>query len=113
MALLVIASGPNRLLARRMRGYADAQARHIFRDLIDTPADVSISAREVHVRFHRHAHPSIIIASGILDSSVKVPWWGHHTLRMSAHNRPKIAQVLGEFRRVEIQVSILPSAEVK
>ena len=34
MALLVIASGLYRMLARRMRGYADAQARHLFRDLI-------------------------------------------------------------------------------
>jgi hypothetical protein len=84
MVLLVIASGLYRLLARRMRGYADAQARHIFRDLIDTPADVSISNREVHVRFHRRAHLPIIIASGVLDSPVKVPWWHNHTLRMSA-----------------------------
>jgi hypothetical protein len=84
MALLVIASGLYRLLARRMRGYAEAQARHIFRDLIDTPADVSVSEREVHVRFHRRAHLPIIIASGMLDSPVKVPWWHNHTLRMSA-----------------------------
>jgi hypothetical protein len=84
MALLVIASGLYRLLARRMRGYADAQARHIFRDLIDAPAELSISEREVHVRFHRRAHLPIIIASGILDSSVTVPWWHNHTLRMSA-----------------------------
>ena len=41
MALLVIASALYRLLARRMRGYAEAQARNIFRDLIDTPADTS------------------------------------------------------------------------
>lgn len=84
MALLVIASGLYRLLARGMRGYADAQARHIFRDLIDTPADVTVSEREVHVRFHRRAHLPIIIASGILSSSLKVPWWHNHTLRMSA-----------------------------
>jgi len=84
MALLVIASGLYRLLARRMRGYADAQARHLFRDLIDTPADVSISTDEVHVRFHRRAHLPIIIASGILDSPVTVPWWHNHTLRISA-----------------------------
>jgi len=84
MALLVIASGLYRLLARRMRGYADAQARHIFRDLIDTPADVTIFEREVHVRFHRRAHLPIIIASGVLDSPVKVPWWDNQTLRMSA-----------------------------
>jgi hypothetical protein len=84
MALLVIASGLYRLLARRMRGYADAQARHIFRDLIDTPADVEVSQHEVHVHFHRRAHLPIIIASGVLDSSVRVPWWHNHTLRMSA-----------------------------
>lgn len=84
MALLVIASGIYRLLAQRMRGYADAQARHIFRDLIDTPADVNISERDVQVRFHRRAHLPIIIASGILNAPVNVPWWGNYTLRMSA-----------------------------
>jgi hypothetical protein len=35
MMILVIASGLYRLIAERMRGYADAQARQIFRDLID------------------------------------------------------------------------------
>jgi len=84
MALLVIASGLYRLLARRMRGYAEAQARHIFRDLIDTPADVTVSEREVHVHFHRRAHLPIIIASGLLHAPVKVPWWHNHTLHMSA-----------------------------
>jgi hypothetical protein len=84
MALLVIASGLYRLLAQRMHGYAEAQARHIFRDLIDTPADVSISERDVHVRFHRRAHLPIIIASGILNAPVKVPWWDNYTLSMSA-----------------------------
>jgi len=84
MALMVVASGLYRLLARRMRGYADAQARNIFRDLIDTPADVEISQREVHVRCHRRAHSPIIIASKLLDNPVKVPWWHNHSLRMSA-----------------------------
>jgi hypothetical protein len=84
MALLVIASGLYRLLARRMRGYADAQARHLFRDLIDTPADVTITERVVQVRFHRRAHLPIIIASGLLDKPVTVPWWHNYTLRMSA-----------------------------
>ena len=40
MALLAIASGLYHLLARRMHGYGDAQERHLFRDLIDMPADV-------------------------------------------------------------------------
>jgi len=84
MALLVIASGLYRLLAQRMRGYGDAQARHIFRDLIDTPADVTVSAHEVLVRFHRRAHLPIILASGLLDAPVKVSWWNGFSLRMTA-----------------------------
>jgi hypothetical protein len=83
MALLVIASGLYRLLARRMRGYADAQARSIFRDLIDTPADVSVSANQVRVHFHRRTHLPIIMASGLLNTEVTVPWWYNYTLQMT------------------------------
>ena len=60
------------------------QARNIFRDLIDTPADVEISEAEAHVHFHRRTLLPIIIASKLLDAPVKVPWWHNHTLRMSA-----------------------------
>jgi len=56
MTLLVLASCLYRLMARRMRGYDDAQARQIFRDLIDMPADVPITDKEIRVRFHRRAH---------------------------------------------------------
>ncbi|MEW6074602.1 MAG: hypothetical protein AB1726_18670 [Planctomycetota bacterium] len=84
MALLVIASGLYRLLARRMRGYADAQARQVFRDLIDMPAHVAISPREILVHFDRRAHLPIIRASGLLDVPVKVPWWNQRPLRLMA-----------------------------
>src|SRR6516164_2913172 len=76
MALLVLASGLYRLMARRMRGYDDAQARQIFRDLIDMPADVAITENEIRVRFHRRAHLPIVLASGLFDKPVKVPWPG-------------------------------------
>ena len=84
MSLLVIASGLYRLLADRMRGYADAQARHIFRDLIDTPADVSLTDTEVQVHFHRRAHLPIVLASGLLNTPIAIPWWNGYSLRMSA-----------------------------
>ncbi len=84
MALLVIASGLYRQLAHRMRGYADAQAGHLFRDLINMPATVTVGASEVTVRFHRRAHLPIIIDSGMLDAPVTVPWWNGATLRMLA-----------------------------
>jgi hypothetical protein len=84
MALLVIASGLYRLLARTMRGYADAQARQIFRDLIDMPATVEITQTGVVVEFHRRAHLPIVIASGLLNKPVNVPWWNGVPLRLIA-----------------------------
>jgi len=81
LALLVIASGLYRLFAQRMRGYADAQARHIFRDLVDTPADVAIAADEVIVKLPRRAHLPILLASHLLETPVNVPWWDHRPLR--------------------------------
>jgi hypothetical protein len=83
MTLLVIASGLYRLLARRMRGYREAQARHIFRDLVDMPATIEITARHVTVAFHRRAHLPILLASGLFEQPVRVPWWGNRTLRLT------------------------------
>jgi transposase len=85
MALLVIASGLYRLLARRMRGYSDAQARQIFRDLVDMPADVTITPKEVQVSFHRRAHLPIILASGLINRTVAVPWWNGLALRLTTY----------------------------
>ena len=82
MALLVLASCLYRLMAKRMRGYDDAQARQIFRDLIDMPADIAITDQEVRVRFHRRAHLPIVLASGLIDKPVAVPWWNDLPLRL-------------------------------
>ena len=82
MALLVLASGLYRIMARRMRGYDDAQARQIFRDLIDMPANVAITENEIRVRFHRRAHLPIVLASGLIDKPVAVPWWNGRRLRL-------------------------------
>jgi hypothetical protein len=83
MTLLVVASGLYRLLARRMRGYADAQARQLFRDIVDLPADVTITDREVAVRFHRRAHLPIMRASGLLEVPVPIPWWDGRQLHLT------------------------------
>lgn len=85
MALLVVASGLYRLLAGRMRGYADAQARQIFRDLINLPATITVSPNQVEVSFHRRSHLPIILASGLLDKPVQVPWWNGHSLHLTTH----------------------------
>jgi transposase len=83
MALLVIASGLYRLTGRRMRGYDDAQARQIFRDLVDMPANVIVSDTEVTVRFHRRSHLPIVLASGLFDKPIPVPWWNNRPLLLA------------------------------
>lgn len=88
MTLLVIASGLYRLLAERMRGYADAQARQIFRDLIDMPADVIVTEKEIAVSFHRRTHLPIILASGLMEQRTAVPWWEGRSLRLTTYNGP-------------------------
>ena len=88
MALLVLASGLYRLVAQRMRGYGDAQARQIFRDLIDMPADVEVSGKEVTVSFHRRAHLPIILASNLVEKPVAVPWWNGLPLRLTTYSGP-------------------------
>ena len=82
MALLVLASGLYRMMAHRMRGYDDAQARQIFRDLVDMPADVIVTDTEVRLRFHRRAHLAIVLASSLFDKPVPVPWWDGRPLRL-------------------------------
>ena len=89
MALLVMASGLYRLLAHRMRGYTDSHARQIFRDLIDMPADVKITDTEVQVSFHRRAHLPIILASGLMEQPINVPWWNGLSLRLTTYHGPE------------------------
>src|ERR1700730_18658945 len=81
MALLVLAIGLYRIMAGRVRGYDDARARLIFRDLIDMTADVAITEREVTVRFHRRAHLPIVLASALFKKRVPFPWWNGLPLR--------------------------------
>jgi hypothetical protein len=89
MALLAIASGLYRSVAHKMRGYADAQARQIFRDLIDMPADVTMGGKEITVSFHRRAHLPILLASGLLNQALSVPWWNGFALRLEARHNDK------------------------
>jgi hypothetical protein len=84
MALLVMASGLYRRLARRMRGYRDAQARQLFRDIVDSPATITITEGEVLVKFHRRAHLPIILASDLINQSISVPWWNDYSLHLTA-----------------------------
>jgi hypothetical protein len=46
------------------------------------PADIAIRSAEVIVRFHRRAHLPIVLASGLFDKPISVPWWNGLHLRL-------------------------------
>ena len=52
------------------------------RHVVDMPADVAITKTEITVRFHRRAHLPIVLASGLIDKPVAVPWWNGRALRL-------------------------------
>ena len=46
------------------------------------PANVAITEDEVRVRFHRRTHLPIVLASGLFNTPVAVPWWNGRPLRL-------------------------------
>ena len=65
-----------------MRGYADAQARQIFRDLIDMPADVTVTARR-STSASTAARTCRSSSTPGFSARSQVPWWNGATLRFS------------------------------
>jgi len=84
MALLVVASGLYRILAKKMRGYSDVQARKVFRNLLNMPATVDVRENEVVVQLQKRAHLPLLVDAGVLEAPVPVPWWGGMPLRITS-----------------------------
>ncbi len=57
----------------------------MFSDLVDLPADVSVSAQEVRVEFRRRTHLPIVLASELCQRTVKIPWWENRRLRLTTY----------------------------
>jgi hypothetical protein len=83
LQLTLIASSLYRLLAVRVgNGYETAKSRHLFRDLVDATAGVTITGGEVVVRFQKRAHNPLLVAAGFDKTDVAVPWLGGRRLRL-------------------------------
>ena len=84
LQLTLMASSLYRLLGARVgNGYTNAKSSHIFRDLIDATADVSISDHVVLVRFGKRAHNPLLLAADFGATDVAIPWWGNRHLRFA------------------------------
>lgn len=84
LQLTLMASSLYRLLGSRIgNGYQRAKSRHIFRDFVDATAQVSITEKEILVRFQKRAHNPLLIASGFDNIDLPVPWLGRKRLQLS------------------------------
>ena len=80
--LTLMASSLYRLLAQRVgNGYETAKSRHVFRDLIDATASITIDERDIVVRYQKRAHNPLLVAAGFADLAPRIPWLGRRTLR--------------------------------
>ena len=78
-----VASSLYRLLGTTVgNGYAEAKADHIFRDLVDATATVTITASAIEVRFQKRAHNPLLLAAGFDRMATAIPWLGGKSLRL-------------------------------
>jgi len=83
LQLTLMASSLYRMLGQRIgNGYERAKARHIFRDLVDATATVTVGPKEVQVRFQKRAHNPLLLAAGFDKMDTAVPWLGNKRLRL-------------------------------
>jgi hypothetical protein len=84
LQLTLMASGLYRLLGARVgNGYERAKSRHLFRDLVDAAATVSIGPQQIEVHFHKRAHNPLLLAAGFEKTNVAIPWLGGKRLRLA------------------------------
>ena len=81
MQLTLMASSLYRLMAQRIgREYVHAQAKTIFRHLLDLSGKVEITATSVVVTLDKRAHNPYLVASGVTDQSTTMAWFGNKKL---------------------------------
>ena len=77
LQITLMASSLYRLMADQIgREYERAQAKKIFRNLLDVSATVSIWKREVIVKLDKRAHNPFLVSSGLADKPTPMPWFG-------------------------------------
>ena len=62
------------------REYERAQAKKIFRNMLDVSANVVITDDEVIVTPDKRAHNPYLVASGLAEEPTSMPWFGGRRL---------------------------------
>jgi hypothetical protein len=75
LQLTLMASSLYRLLGAHVgNGYATAKSRHLFRHFVDAVGHVTITEREIVVRFQKRAHNPLLLAAGFAERTPRIPW---------------------------------------
>jgi hypothetical protein len=83
LQITIMASSLYRLMADRIgREYAKAQAKTVYRNLLDVSATVQIAEAEVTVTVDKRAHNPYLVASGLADHPTPMPWLGNKLLKI-------------------------------
>jgi hypothetical protein len=83
LQITLMASSLYRLMADRIgHEYARAQAKQIFRNLLDVSATVTITDTDVTVTLDKRAHNPYLVASRLTDQPTPMPWFGGKSLRL-------------------------------
>lgn len=83
LQLTLMASSLYRLLGHRIgNGYETAKSRHLFRDLVDATAQVTITGKEIEVRFQKRAHNPLLLAASFDKTDLPIPWLDNKHLRL-------------------------------
>lgn len=62
------------------REYRHAQAKRIFRNLLDLSGKVQIGPTSVLVTLDKRAHNPYLVASGLTENPTPMPWFGNKQL---------------------------------
>ena len=56
--------------------YEAVKFRHLFLDLIEATAEITITEGQVVVKFQKRAHNPLLIAAGFDKTDLVIPWLG-------------------------------------
>ncbi len=81
LQLTLMASSLYRLLADKVgSGYSHAQAKKLFRNLLDVSATVAVEPEQVVVTLDKRAHNPYLVKSRLADAPTLMPWFGNKKL---------------------------------
>jgi len=83
LQITLMAATLYRLLAAKIgAGYEHAQAKKLFRNLLDVSATVSIEAERVVVTLDKRSHNPFLVKSRLADTPTPLPWFGNLPLHL-------------------------------